>query len=182
MTKVRRLEVAELSLATLDALDVDALAVLVGPERPLQGLAGLVDWRLCGALTRVLTTGLYAGDPGEALLLPSAGRVPAARVVVLGLPSHNRPADFSSAVGRACDVLHRAGYQAFASGLPPVDGADVATAARLWLAATALAPPARQVLLGDPRILLPVLAAARAETGVAVDVAPFAARPGPMVR
>ncbi|HET8732287.1 MAG TPA: hypothetical protein VFM45_00805, partial [Anaeromyxobacteraceae bacterium] len=66
---MRRLEVADLSLAVLDALDVEALAVLVGPERPLQGLAGLVDWRLCGALTRALRGGLYAGAPGEALLL-----------------------------------------------------------------------------------------------------------------
>ena len=31
---MRRLEVAELSLASLDALDVDALVVLVGLERP----------------------------------------------------------------------------------------------------------------------------------------------------
>jgi len=71
---MRRIEVAELSLATLDALDVDALALLVGEERPLQGLAGLVDWRLAGALTRTLLDGLYAAGPGEALLLPTAGR------------------------------------------------------------------------------------------------------------
>ena len=45
-----RVELAELGLPALDALEVDAIAAFVGSERPLQGLAGFVDWRLCGAL------------------------------------------------------------------------------------------------------------------------------------
>jgi hypothetical protein len=80
---MKRIEVAELSLATLDALDVGALAVMVGAERPLQGWAGLVDWRLAGALTRALADGLYTADAGEALLLPTMGRFAVPRVVAV---------------------------------------------------------------------------------------------------
>ncbi len=179
---MRRLEVADLTLATLDALDVEALALLVGPERPLQGLAGLVDWRLCGALTRALRDGLYGGAPGEALLLPAGGRLRVPRVVALGLPSPDRPADFQAAVRNAGEVLRKAGVGSFATSLPPVDGADAAQVARLWLEAGEGAPQARQVLLGDARALLQALSAARDAAGTAVEIASFTVRPGPMVR
>jgi hypothetical protein len=179
---MRRLEVADLSLATLDALDVEALALLVGPERPLQGLAGLVDWRLCGALTRALRDGLYGGAPGEALLLPTGGRLPPPRVVALGLPSPNRPGDFLAAARHLCQVLRKAGIGAFALALPAVEGADAAQVARLWLEAGEGAPQARQVLLGEARGLLQGLASARDAAGLAVEIAAFTVRPGPMVR
>ena len=181
---MRRLEVADLSFATLDALDVDALALLVGPERPLQGLAGLADWRLCGALTRALAGGLYQAAPGEALLLPTGGRLPTGRVVAMGLPAPNRPEPFAAAARRLCEVLARAGITSFAVALPTVEGADAAAAARLWLEAGGGpgAPLSRQVVLGDARTLLADLSAARTATGAAVELATFAARPAAMVR
>ncbi len=52
-----RIETADLGLASLDALEVDALAVPVGPGRPLQGLAAFVDWRLCGTISRAVRAG-----------------------------------------------------------------------------------------------------------------------------
>lgn len=179
---MRRLEVADLSLAVLDALDVEALALLVGPERPLQGLAGLVDWRLCGALTRALQGGLYAGSPGEALLLPTGGRLPATRVVALGLPAPLRADAFAAAARHACQVLSRAGCSSFAAALPAVEGAEPAQVAGLWLEAGEAAPGARQVLLGDAKALLQALTAARAASGAPVEIAHLTARPGPMVR
>ena len=178
---MRRLEVADLSLATLDALDVEALLLLVGPERPLQGLAGLVDWRLCGAVTRTLRDGLYAGTPDEALLLPTGGRLPAARVVAVGLPAGASPVVLGAALRRAREVLERAGVASFAAALPAVEGGEAA-AARLWLEAGEGMAPVRTVLLGDHRALLADLGAARASLGAAVEIAPFNGRPGPVVR
>ena len=178
---MRRLEVADLSLATLDALDVEALLLLVGPERPLQGLAGLVDWRLCGAVTRALQGGLYAGAPDEALLLPCGGRLPVPRVVALGLPAAGTPADLRAALQRAAQVLQRAGVGSYATALPVVEGGEAA-AARLWIEAGEGAPQVRTVLLGEARTLLAELGAARAAAGAAVEIAPFTARPGAVVR
>jgi hypothetical protein len=179
---LRRLEVADLTLATLDVLEVDALAVLVGPERPLQGLAGLVDWRLCGALSRTLQGGLYGGAPGEALLLPGGGRLAARRVVALGLPEPIRARDFEAVARHACQVLRRAGCASFATSLPALADADLAEAGRLWVRAGAQIPRTRQVLLGDVRALQVALAAASGGPDGPVEVASFAARADPMVR
>lgn len=179
---MRRLEVAELSLDALDALDVEAVALLVGPERPLQGLAGLVDWRLCGALTRALAGGLYDGGDGEALLLPTDGRLAAPRVVALGLPGPVTGPVLSAAARRLCEVLRRAGCASFAAALPPLEGLEPTRAAWLWLEAGEAAPAARQVLLGDARALLAAMTAARSAGGLPVEVAAFSARSAPMVR
>jgi hypothetical protein len=179
---VKRIEVAELSLATLDALDVDAIGLLVGEERPLQGLAGLVDWRLAGALTRALAGGLYAAAPGEALLLPSTGRLPAARVVVQGLAAGGGEAGFAAAVSRLAGVVARAGAASFAAGALPVAGLSGAEACRAWLAAAATVAGDRLVLLGDPRALAADLAAARIASRVEIEVASFSAPAAAMVR
>ncbi|HSM92727.1 MAG TPA: peptidase M17 [Anaeromyxobacteraceae bacterium] len=157
-----RIEVADLSLAALDALDVDSLAVFVGPERPLQGLAGWVDWRLCGALSHALRDRFYGGGEREALLLPSAGRVGASRVFFFGLPPLPLDAAGFAAFARtACGALAKAGSASFATSLPPLEG----PAARLWLEAILDRPVARQVLLGDARALHRDLVAAREALG-----------------
>lgn len=39
-------------------------------ERPLQGLAGLLDWRFEGLLTRGIRAGYITGQPGECVYLP----------------------------------------------------------------------------------------------------------------
>ena len=157
-----RIETADLSLAALDALDVDSLAVFVGPERPLQGLAGWVDWRLCGALSRALRDWFYDGGEREALLLPSAGRVGAARVFFFGLPALPLdPAGFSAFARVACGALAKAGSASFATSLPPLEGPS----ARLWLEASLERPVERQVLLGDARALHRDLLSARGALG-----------------
>ena len=179
---MRRIEVAELSLTTLDALDVDAIGLLVGEERPLQGLAGLVDWRLAGALTRALAGGLYAAAPGEALLLPTAGRFPVARVVVQGLAPGGGEGGFAAAVARLAAVMARAGAASFAAGALPVEGLGVAEACRAWLAAAAATAGERLVLLGEPRVLTAELAAARIASRIEIEVVGFSAGAVAMVR
>jgi hypothetical protein len=175
---MRRLEVADLSLAALDALAIDVLLVWVGPGRPLQGLAGLVDWRLCGALTRALKDGLFLGAPGEALLLPPRRRLPARRVLAVGHAA--LAADgLAEAVRGACEVVRRAGGESLAAALPAAPVAPE-QAARAWLEASQ-AGPQRQVLLGDARALLRDLAAAREALGLAVEIASMQAPAGPVV-
>ena len=74
----------------LDALDtltgIEAVCCfVVEDERPLSGANGFLDWRLCGQLSKVLGSGFFVGAPGDKLLLPTAGRVPATRVFAVGL-------------------------------------------------------------------------------------------------
>jgi hypothetical protein len=166
-----KIEVAELGLAAIDGLDVDALAVFVGPERPLQGFAGFSDWRLCGAISRAIRSGVFDARPDEALLLPSGGRVAPPRVFCFGLPGVPlSPEAFLHASRLACEALARAGSDAFATAMPPLAQGDGAVAARLWLEASLVRPVKRQVLLGEARALQRDLTAARNALGVEVEV------------
>jgi hypothetical protein len=54
-------------------------------ELPLRGGVGRADWRMCGLISDQILAGRMAGDWGEALLVPTSGRMRAARVMVLGL-------------------------------------------------------------------------------------------------
>ena len=147
-----RIEVAELGLASLDALDVEAVAVLVGPERPLQGLAGYVDWRLCSAVSRAILDGHFAPETGEALLLPSGRRIGPTRVFCFGLGAAPLDAPgFAEAARKACEAMSRAGSPSFATSLPALVGDGSHVAARLWLEASLRHAFSRQILLGDAR-------------------------------
>lgn len=165
-----RIEVAELSLASLDAAQADALALFVGPERPLLGLPGLVDWRLAGALSRALRGGHYGGEGGEQLLVPTNGRLGAPRVFCFGLPE--QPADeagFRTVAYRFLDALRRAGSKSQLTALPPCAPALAPVhAARLWLEAALRFSAERQVLFGDAPALRRELSAAR--EALAADV------------
>ena len=176
-----RIETADLGLASLDALEADALAVAVGPGRPLGGLAAFVDWRLCGAISRAVRGGLFATQAEEALLLPTARRLRVPRVFCFGLA--REPLDepgFGAAARRICDSMARAGSQAFATALPQAEPG--VPGPRLWLEPALLRPPERLVLLGDGRALARALEAARDELSAAVEVAFSPPRAEPSAR
>lgn len=93
------------SLLGLDELSADTLVLCVTEEqRPLRGAAGFADWRLCGRLSRLLETGALSGAPTEKLLLPSQGRLPTPRVVVLGWGRHD---DLATEATRRMEQLCR---------------------------------------------------------------------------
>ncbi len=176
-----RIETADLGLAALDALEVDALAVPVGPARPLTGLAAFVDWRLCGAIARAVRGGLFSPEAEEALLLPTARRLRAPRAFCFGLAREplGGPA-LAAATRRVCDAMARAGSRAFATALPQLEPG--VAAARPWLEAVLLHPPERLVLLGDGRGLARALESARDLLSAPVEVAFVSPRAEPSAR
>lgn len=118
-----RLAVAEIEVAPLDRGLLDGvpgptgarqgvdLAVLpcFTDERPLQGLAGLVDWRMGGRLSAMLREGLCTGAADEAVLLPGGRTLPIERLVMLGLgPSSTFDRALAEATGqRLVTVVQR---------------------------------------------------------------------------
>ena len=54
-------------------------------DRPLRGAAGLADWRLCGRLSRLVSTQRATSEQGETLLLPPGRRLRFQRVMWFGL-------------------------------------------------------------------------------------------------
>lgn len=165
-----RIETADLGLQSLDATAADALAVAVGPGRPLGGLAAFVDWRLCGAIARAVRAGLFSTEAEEALLMPTGGRVRIGRVFCFGLA--REPLDaagFAAYARRVCRDMARAGSRAFAAGFPRTEAG--VPAPRLWLEALLAQPPERLVLLGDGRALARDLEVARDALRADVEVA-----------
>jgi len=85
-----RLEVSVVDEA-VERVDADvAIVGCLSDERPLRGAAARADWRLCGAISRLLLAGDLAGEEGEAALFPSGGGVRAPRVMALGLGPRDR--------------------------------------------------------------------------------------------
>ena len=106
------LRISEGDLRGLDRLDVEALAVFCWADaRPLAGVAGYLDWRLCGALSRLIEQGLFAGRLDEVLLMPVSSRLRIRRLFVFGLGSTDEfgPAVIRRVGRQAVDVMRRAG-------------------------------------------------------------------------
>ncbi|NOK19915.1 M17 family peptidase N-terminal domain-containing protein [Corallococcus carmarthensis] len=122
----------DVGLEGLDALTgVDALCLFVAEDdRPLPSSAGYVDWRLCGALSRVLQGGFFTGVKDDWLLLPSDGKLPVPRIFVVGLGSRKRldAASLGEALAGAAKVLSRAKVEAVALEVP--QGASLSDSAR----------------------------------------------------
>lgn len=73
----------------LDGLDNwggDAIGLfLFSDVKPLAGVAGFVDWRACGALSRTLEGLNFEAKRGESMLLPTRMRAAFRRLFVFGL-------------------------------------------------------------------------------------------------
>lgn len=86
MVKEFNLVTLKISSENLDQVERDLVLVTVfEDERPLKGLAGFLDWRLCGALSQLMLDHHFDGKKGESLLMPSQGRVSPKEILVLGL-------------------------------------------------------------------------------------------------
>lgn len=76
-------------------------------ERPLTGLAGLLDWRMSGRLSRLAKQGFLVGDVGEVLVVPARPRLPFDKLLVCGLGPRGAFTDetFRAVLARALDTL-----------------------------------------------------------------------------
>jgi hypothetical protein len=74
------------SLRRLDLLGTEVLvACLAEDEKPPHGVAGLVDYRLAGRLSRLIREGFATGRSSEVLLLPGKPRLPFDKIVLFGV-------------------------------------------------------------------------------------------------
>jgi len=74
------------SLRRLDLFGTEVLvASLASDERPPHGLAGMVDWRLAGRISRLLGSGFATGESGEVVLVPGKPKLPFDKVVLFGI-------------------------------------------------------------------------------------------------
>jgi len=89
--------------SSLDELQTEVIVLpFFSDERPLQGAAGLIDWRLCGALSRKLMAGYLRGTFGEKALLVNPDKLKSERLLLIGL---GQRASFDGCVARESCAL-----------------------------------------------------------------------------
>lgn len=72
-------------LRKLDLIATEVLAAtLVADEQPPHGVAGLVDWRLAGRISRLFARGFATGALGEVLLIPGKPKLPFDKLIFFG--------------------------------------------------------------------------------------------------
>src|SRR4030066_663063 len=70
----------------VDKIEADVVALtFFEDERPLRGVAGLADWRMNGALSRLIMNETLCGREGESLLMSTDGRILSPRLLLFGL-------------------------------------------------------------------------------------------------
>lgn len=94
--------------------------------RPLRGAAGMVDWRLCGAVSATLIDGTFSAEAGEVLLLPTTGRWGQRRVFVFGLGPRatSDAASLQRRCAEAAVVLANAGIKTVVAVAPSSGDVD----------------------------------------------------------
>lgn len=118
----------------IEKLEVDALIVGFHEDiRPLKGGAGVLDWLLCGALSRLIIQKKITGAVGDVALLTSKGKVPADKIFMIGLgpkaelsAASLRSASRTAAASAAGAGVAHAALDCFPQGNMPDDDALVA--------------------------------------------------------
>jgi hypothetical protein len=88
----------------IEEIDAEALILFHLEDEPApRGRLGLVDWILCGSVSRLRARRKFAGERGATALFAPAGKLKAGRILVVGL---GRRADLSVV------ALYRLSYQA----------------------------------------------------------------------
>jgi hypothetical protein len=95
------------SMKSLDQLQVELIVLpFFSDERPLTGAAGLIDWRLCGALSRKLLAGHLDGHFGDKGMIAGPPKLKVEGLLLIGLGSI---ASFDRSVAkRACALIAKA--------------------------------------------------------------------------
>ena len=123
-------------LHALDQIQADALVVCLFEDgRPPRGVAGLLDWRVCGRLADLLVAQQVSGTVGESVLFPVYGRLPFSRVCAFGL---GPATDFTSnrareVCGQVATALHKLRAASFVMALPGSPRTTIAPRVRMEL-------------------------------------------------
>lgn len=139
-------------LRRLDELKGEALALtFFEDERPLRGALGLIDWRLCGRISRTLLRGRATGALGERLLLPVRPRLSFQKLFLFGAGPKEKldHAVVSDVIENMLTTLDRAKVRTCVMALPgrSLDLVEPATAMRILLGRVAHHPDQDQVTL-----------------------------------
>lgn len=139
--------------APIDDIKTDcAILSFYEDERPLKGMTGLVDWRLCGSLSRFILDGNIDGHFGEILMFPERKwKLQADRVLLIGLGPKSQFSfeTYSVTIRRILDSIFKLNINDFVLELPGLIGTDldISLAATRFVEALAIRYREEQSLL-----------------------------------
>ena len=85
-------EAADADLALFNGQIQGLVATFRSGERPLTGLAGLLDWRFQGAISQCLKQGALTGNEGECVYFPVTRRGTTYHLILAGIGSQAKGA------------------------------------------------------------------------------------------
>ncbi|OFZ21960.1 MAG: hypothetical protein A2X94_16010 [Bdellovibrionales bacterium GWB1_55_8] len=101
----------QLALNPEDALftnQIQGLAVVLHRnERPLHGLAGLLDWRFHGAVSAFMRAGAISGDPGQCAYVPITRNGTVYHLLFLGAGDCTAPGKRAAATAETFAVIRK---------------------------------------------------------------------------
>ncbi len=113
----------------IDQIKTDcAVLAFFSDERPLKGMTGLADWRLCGSLSRLIMEKGMEGHFGEIIMFPVRNKkLNTGRVIILGLGSKDQFnfETYSVSVRKILDALFKLHIGNFSLELPGLAGSDL---------------------------------------------------------
>jgi hypothetical protein len=83
---IEEVHFVEPDLRAIDEASAEVIACTMwSDERPMRGLAALLDWRLAGRLSALARSGFMRGDADEVVLVPGRPHLPFEKILVFGL-------------------------------------------------------------------------------------------------
>jgi hypothetical protein len=120
---------AAADLPVLDAVCDDAMVALIyADEKPPRGLAGLIDWRTDGTISRMAAAGRISGEYAECVLFSTNNRTACGFILFFGLGRKRElTLDRLRAAGALVGgKLAKANVKRFALGLPAAEDDRIA--------------------------------------------------------
>jgi hypothetical protein len=132
-------------LKKLDETPAELLACCAWKgEQPMRGLAGLLDWRLSGKLSKLARERYLLGERGEVLFVPVRPRLPFEKLLVFGLGERAQwnEAAFREVVAHMTDALEGLQVRRAVVELPGRAAAGVSAEKALEIVAASAEQPA----------------------------------------
>lgn len=97
----------EVEKALFDGQVQGVIAVFYENERPLRGLAGVLDWRFHGVLSQFILAGAMSGKKGECAYLPISRNGSTFHLLLAGAGQNSSPGARPHIPQEALQYLHR---------------------------------------------------------------------------
>lgn len=119
----------DLKVILQDVKKFETEALVVGcyeDVRPLKGLAGELDWLLCGSLSRLLIASKIRGSLGDVALITPRGKIPVQKLFMIGMGpgKESSPSSVRAFAETVASSVLDAGVRSAALEYIPASGSD----------------------------------------------------------